>query len=109
MITDKAHFVGDVCYMIYNNKLTKVIITAEITVRTRSVIINTKADINVIRNSPSLILNYIKDVTEDLYNVSIIPENDETLELIPIQGAFYADVLYDSKEDLLFDLGKQCQ
>lgn len=109
MITDKAHFVGDICYMIYNNKLIKVIVTAEITVRTRSINIVTKADINVIRNSPSLILNYIEDVTEDLYNVSIIPENDETLELIPIQGAFYADVLYDSKDDLLFDLGKQCQ
>lgn len=108
MIKDKEHRIGDICYLLYNNKLNKVIVTAEITVGTKSLDVQTKSDIIAIKDNPSFILRCIQNTLEDLYNVAIIPQNDDTIELTPIQGAFYGSSLYDSKEELLSDLAKSC-
>ena len=108
MTKDKQHKIGDICYLIYNNRLNKVIITAEITVGTKSLDVQNKIDLMTIKEQPYTILRRIQNTLEDLYNVAIIPTNEDDIELTQIQGAFYGTSLYDSKDELLSDLAKSC-
>lgn len=108
MITDKEHCIGDTCYVLYNNKLNKVIVTAEINVKTKSLDIETIMDIRELEANPSSVMQRIHNTEEDLYNVSIYPNKPEDIDFTPIQGAFYGSSLYDSKEELLSDLAKSC-
>lgn len=108
MTKDKEHNVGDICYLLYNNKLNKVIVTAEVAVATKSLNVHSKPEIFRIKKNPPFILRCIENTLEDLYNVAIIPTNEDAMELTPIQGAFYGSSLYDSKEELLSDLAESC-
>ena len=108
MIEEKDYLVGEVVYLMYQNRIVRGIITSKSTVKTRNLNVETVIDIKTILSSPSSVMTFIEDRVEDLYTISIIPNNKEDIDLTPIKGGFYGISLFDTKEELLSYLDEKC-
>lgn len=103
---EKEFNITDVVYLIYNNRPVKGVVTNKIKLNHKMLDISNRADLNTIKSFPSSILRLIQEKDEILYNVSIIPEDENDIEFTPIQGAFYGSSLYESKLDFMSAIDK---
>lgn len=105
-MNDNEHNITDVVYFMFNNRPAKGVITQKCRQRVSMIDIHDRVTHKSFTNNPSRIFSLIQEEYNTLYQIYVIPAEEDNIQYQPINGWFADDYIYDSKEELLAALAK---